>query len=126
MRLVLFSISLALVWSGCSHSKTDKTPPPVAVRKPKPPKIKPAPPTKPTVTATNTLAGKVVLVNEALRFVVVDFSVGRKPATGQRLGVYRKEQKVGEIIISGQSRDVNFAADLITGEAKMGDEIRED
>ncbi len=126
MRLVLFSISLALVGSGCSHAKTDKNSPPVAQRQPKPPKIKPTPPTKPTVTALNALAGKVVLVNGALQFVVVDFSVGRKPAHGQHLGVYRKEQKIGEVKISSQARDVNFAADVLTGEARVGDDIRED
>ncbi len=121
MRAVLSTLLLVLVWTGCAHSKADKSTPPAA-----PPKIKSTPPQKPTVTALNALAGKVVLVNAGLRFVVVDFSVGRKPAPGQCLGIYRKEQKIGEVKISGQSRDVNFAADLVTGEVRVGDEIRED
>ena len=58
--------------------------------------------------------------------MVVDFSVGRKPAPGQHLGVYRKEQKIGEVKISSQARDVNFAADVLTGDARVGDDIRED
>ena len=107
-------------------AKPDKPKPPVAPPKVKPPKTNATPPQKPTVTALNALAGKVVLVNAGLRFVVVDFSVGRKPVPGQRLGIYRKEQKIGEVKISGQSRDVNFAADLVTGEVRVGDEIRED
>ena len=126
MRFDLFSLLLALVWTGCAHSKTGKSAPPAPPPKVKAVKIKSTPVTKPTVTAMNALAGKVVLVNGALQFVVVDFSVGRKPAPGQRLGVYRKEQKVGEVKISSQSRDVNFAADLVTGEARVGDEVRED
>lgn len=126
MRSVLITLLLALVWTGCAHSKTVKPAPPAPPPKVKAVPIKATPPQKPTVTATNALAGKVVLVNATLRFVVVDFSVGRKPAPGQRLGVYRKEQKIGEVKISSQSRDVNFAADLVTGEVRVGDEVRED
>ena len=116
---------LVFVWTGCAHSKTKKPVPP-AVPKVKPVKVTATSPQKPIVTALNALAGKVVLVNATLRFVVVDFSVGRKPAPGQHLGVYRKEQKIGEVKISSQSRDVNFAADLVTGEVRVGDDIRED
>ena len=129
MRFVLSTLLLALLGMGCAHSKTEKTEksgpakPPAKV---KPASVKPAPPSKPTITAMNTLAGKVVLVNDALRFVVVDFSVGRKPAPGQHLSVYRKEQKIGEVKVSGQARDVNFAADLVAGEARLGDDVRED
>ena len=126
MRVVLPTLLLVLVWSGCAHSKADKSTPPAAPTKVKPAKIKSTPPQKPVFAAMNALAGKVVLVNVGLRFVVVDFSVGRKPTPGQHLGVYRKEQKIGEVKVSSQSRDVNFAADLVTGEVRVGDEIRED
>lgn len=73
----------------------------------------------------NPLAGKVVLVNEPLRYVVVDFALGRPPVADQRLNVYRKGQKVGEVRISSQSRNNNFAADVMAGEARVGDEVRE-
>ncbi len=135
MRFVLSTLLLALLGTGCVRSKAGPSVPVAApaqtkVVKPDQPakavKIKSTLPQKPTVTAMNTLAGKVVLVNDALRFVVVDFSVGRKPVPGQRLGVYRKEQKIGEVKISGQARDVNLAADLVAGEIKLGDDVRED
>ena len=122
MRFVLPTLLLALFGTGCAHSKPDQAAPP----KVKASKIKSTPDPKLTVTALNVVAGKVVLVNATLRFVVIDFSVGRKPAPGQRLGVYRKEQKIGEVKISGQSRDVNYAADFLTGEVRVGDDVRED
>ena len=132
MRFVLSTLLLALLGTACVRSKADPSAPVAAPAKVKPVKpvkavkIKSTPLQKPTVTAMNTLAGKVVLVNDALRFVVVDFSVGRKPAPGQHLSVYRKEQKIGEVKVSGQARDVNFAADLVAGEARLGDDVRED
>ena len=70
-------------------------------------------------------AGRVVLVNASLRYVVVDFGLGNPPSAGQRMNVYRQGQKVGEVKISSQSRTNNFAADITAGEARAGDEVRE-
>ena len=84
-----------------------------------------ASPPKPVLVPINPLAGKVVLVNEPLRYVVLDFALGRPPVANQRLNVYRKGQKVGEVRISSQSRNNNFAADIMSGEARVGDEARE-
>lgn len=74
----------------------------------------------------NPIQGKVVALNAELKYVVVDFSLGRLPQPDQKLNVYRAGQKVGELRVSNQSILVNFAADIIAGEAKKGDEVREE
>ncbi|MBI3192196.1 MAG: hypothetical protein HYZ36_05970, partial [Pedosphaera parvula] len=51
--------------------------------------------------------------------------LGRPPVVDQRVNLYRKGQKVGEVRISSQSRNNNFAADIMAGEARVGDEARE-
>ncbi len=79
----------------------------------------------PEVAPANELAGKIVMVNDTLRYVVVDFGFGRLPQTEQRLGVYRGGNKIAEIKISTHSRNSNFAADIITGTVQTGDEVRQ-
>jgi hypothetical protein len=76
------------------------------------------------VTPDTTLTGKVVRLNESGRFVVVNFPVGGLPATGQTLDVYRQGLKVGEVKISNFQQGDNTVADIITGEAQVGDELR--
>ncbi|HEY1169994.1 MAG TPA: hypothetical protein VGH19_01375 [Verrucomicrobiae bacterium] len=80
---------------------------------------------KPEIAPANAIAGKVVMVNDALRYVVVDFGFGRLPQPEQRLGVYRAGNKVAEIKISSQPRNSNYAADIITGTIAIGDEVRQ-
>lgn len=80
---------------------------------------------KPDVTPANDLTGKIVLVNDTLRYVVVDFGFGRLPQPEQRLGVYRDGKKVAEIKISEHSRNSNYAADIVTGTVRSGDEVRQ-
>ena len=77
------------------------------------------------VTPEHGLDGTVTWVNANLRFVVVTFPVGQMPALEQRLSVYRRELKVGEVKITGPQRGDNIVADITTGEAGAGDSIRE-
>jgi hypothetical protein len=70
--------------------------------------------------------GKVVSVNTPLRFVVMDFAIRRMPVVDQRLNVYRQSQKVGEVKVTGPTLDTTSAGDIIAGEARVGDEVRED
>ena len=70
--------------------------------------------------------GKVIVANPQLRFVVMDFPLRRTPALEQRLNVYRDGQKVGEVKVSGPARDTTIAGDVMVGEARVGDEVRED
>lgn len=69
-------------------------------------------------------AVQVLLVNERLRFVVLDYSLNSMPGFGQRLEVMRAGQKVGELKITGPANGVTTAADIVTGEVKAGDWAR--
>jgi hypothetical protein len=77
------------------------------------------------VTPVNAVTGKVATYNSAGRFVVLDFPIGRLPSMEQTLFVYRQGLKVGEVKITGPERDNNTVADLVSGEAQRGDEVRD-
>jgi hypothetical protein len=123
-----------VVCIGCAGAKTGK-PTPVydeaGVGGPfPPPESKPGPkrgdnkPAELIVTPENSLTGKVVRYNDAGRFVVLDFPLGRPPAADQRMFVYRRGLRVGEVKISTWQRENLIVADLTTGEAQEGDEVR--
>jgi hypothetical protein len=76
------------------------------------------------VSPDPTLVGKIVTFNSAGRFVVLNFPVGRLPAAGQVLGVYRQGTKIGETRVSGPQLDDNIVGDLTDGQAQAGDEVR--
>ena len=77
------------------------------------------------VTPDNSLAGKVVSYNSIGRFVVLGFPVGQMAKMDQTLFLYRGGLKVAEIKITGPQRDNNTVADLVSGEAQVGDEVRD-
>ncbi len=81
-------------------------------------------PRYPLVTPVEGLTARVISVNEELRFVVLDFSLGSAPAAEQRLGVYRESVKVGEVRVTRWSSGRNVVANIVSGEARMGDEVR--
>jgi len=76
--------------------------------------------------ADEMIWGRVAQVNSTLRFVVMDFPLRRMPENGQRLNVYRDDQRVGEVRVTGPSQGTTTAGDLLAGEARIGDEVRED
>ncbi len=80
--------------------------------------------TTPAVTPVTESAGKVASVNPALRFVVIDFAFNPAPRVDERMAVYRQGQKVGEVRISRQARAGIIAADITTGDVRVGDEVR--
>jgi hypothetical protein len=79
----------------------------------------------PLVTPDNSLGGKVATFNSAGRFVVLDFPGGKMPALEQTMFIYRDGLKVGEVKITGPTRDNNTVADLTSGVANKGDEVRD-
>ena len=83
-----------------------------------------SPSQKLVVTPATALVGKVVQVNTAGRFVVLNFPLGRLPALEQRMNLYRGGLKVGEVKITGPQDDDNIVADLITGDSEVGDQAR--
>ncbi|HYE30741.1 MAG TPA: hypothetical protein VEH27_04890 [Methylomirabilota bacterium] len=81
----------------------------------------------PIITASTNVVGKVASVNPQLRYVVVEFPPGSTlPSVEQRMNVYRGALKVGELKITGPSRNNNTAGDITAGEAATGDVVRVD
>jgi hypothetical protein len=78
------------------------------------------------VTPATALVGRVVQVNTAGRFVVLNFPLGRMPVLEQRMNLYRSGLKVGEVKITGPQDDDNIVADLLTGDSQVGDQARGD
>ena len=72
-----------------------------------------------------SLTARVVSYNATGRFVVLGFPVGQMPKMDQTFFLYRADLKVGEVKITGPQRDNNVIADLTTGEAQVGDEVRD-
>jgi hypothetical protein len=77
------------------------------------------------VTPDNSFTAQVVSFNSAGRFVVLVFPIGQMPRLEQGLFLYRNGMKVGEVKITGPQRDNNIVADIVTGEARVGDEVRD-
>ena len=77
------------------------------------------------VTPENGLVGKVEMVNQNARYVVLSFPIGHLPAMEQRLSVYRRGLKVGEVKVSGPQIEDNVVADIVEGDSVAGDEVRD-
>jgi hypothetical protein len=118
MRSGFLALAL-LLWSlGCTTPQPNST----ADDGPRQPARSP---TEPEVRLDRQIEGKVVSVNPVLRYVVIDFPIRRFPPLGQILSIYRGNQKVGEAKITGPSIDTTTAADIVIGEAVVGDTARE-
>ncbi len=120
MRTVLTAILLgALALSGCAGKKaanaSSQPQPGAAARTGTSPLI---------VTPESALLGKVVLVNKPAGFVVLSFPLGTMATVDQRLNLYRRGLKVGEVKVTGPQREDNIVADVVAGEAEVGDEAR--
>jgi hypothetical protein len=112
-RIVSF---LALIGCGCAH------------RGPAPAPFEPGSTTPGgqgvIVTPDNTVVGKVISVDGPGGFVVLNFPLGRMPESQRRYHLYRRGLKVAEVWISGPQTGENTVADILTGEAAVGDEAR--
>jgi hypothetical protein len=127
MRILLSVILLsALAMSGCTRKKIADPAITAQPRAGSPAAATSASATNQTliVSPENALIGKVALVNTTARFVVLNFPLGKMAAVEQRLDLYRRGLKVGEVKITGPAREVNIVADLVSGEAQVGDEAR--
>lgn len=105
---------IAVIASGCSSSKKTATTAKPAVTAP-----------KTIITPDDSLAAKVVSVNTIGRFVVLDFPSGQLPKLQQTLFIYRAGLKTAEVKITGPQQDDNIVADLVSGDAKVGDTVRD-
>jgi hypothetical protein len=134
-QIFLFLLAVILC-AGCAgkRKKTDAAAPAAptgtvgASAAPSSPKQKSKAPdtAKPIVTPESGLTGKVVSYNDDGRFAVLNFPIGHMPAAEQRLFAYRNGLKVGEIKIDRHWQlNELIVADLLTGEAQPGDEVRD-
>ncbi len=121
-------LSVAMLMNGCVlwHHRQK---PVVAVGTP--PRVAttatnaPTPTLKPIITPDNSLRARVADYNATGRFVVLSFPVGQMPKLNQTMFLYRDGLKVGEARITGPQQNNDIVADLVTGTAQAGDEVRE-
>lgn len=69
-------------------------------------------------------SGRIHMVNAGLRFVVVDYTLGGIPPVDSRLNVYRNNEKVAQLRLSGPERNGFIAADIVEGFVQVDDEVR--
>ncbi len=125
MRMLPCLLVVVLTATGCgwfSKGKSSTTPPPPASQNTSSGTNGTG--TKLIITPDANPTGTVARVNSAARFVILTFPVGSMPQVGQVLYVYRHGLKVGEVKVTAPQQDDNTAADIVTGEAALGDEIR--
>jgi hypothetical protein len=80
---------------------------------------------KASVRPVDAVHGRVIAVRNDLRFVVIDFANSRLPKLDQRLSLYRLDQKVAEVRVSGPYLGTTVAADVTEGSATEGDLARD-
>ena len=80
---------------------------------------------QPIITPDMSLAARVVSVNLVGRFVVLGFPPNQLPKVGQAMYLYRAGLKAAEVKITGPQQDNNIVADLVSGEAQVGDTVRD-
>jgi hypothetical protein len=125
MRKITTICAAVAVCCGChSASKKDSAAKPQPARKVTA-EVVPNGSQKPTIRPVQTVNGRIIAVRDNLRFVVVDFGASKVPKLEQQLSVYRLDQKVAELKVSGPYLGTTVAADVTAGEAREGDLVRE-
>jgi hypothetical protein len=66
--------------------------------------------------------GEIIHVNREMGYVVLNCTA--LPSTGEEIRVFRGEQPVGLVRVTGPVHDVFAAADIVNGELRQGDRIR--
>lgn len=109
--LLLAGFALAQAGSGCKSGegkgKAAKVPEPQV-----------------TYRALDASVGRVISVNERLRFVVLDYTLSQIPRPGSRLALYRSTNIIGALKLSPWMNSYTAAADFLEGTPQVGDEAR--
>jgi hypothetical protein len=79
----------------------------------------------PIVTPSAVGTAHVIAVNDVGRFVVLGFPGGQVPKTETPLFLYRNGLKVAELRVTGPQSENNTVADIVSGEARVSDTVRE-
>jgi len=77
------------------------------------------------VTPDESLTAKVLAVNAVGRFVVLNFPNNRLPKLEQHLFLYRGGLKTAEVKVVGPQQDTSIVADIVSGDAQIGDTVRD-
>jgi hypothetical protein len=104
-----------ILGAGCA---LEKSPAPIPAASP------PAKATETIITPDFRPVGRVAMVNLQARFVVLSFAAGAVPQAGLHLNIEHRGLKIGEVKVTGPQRDNNTVADLVEGEANVGDEAK--
>jgi hypothetical protein len=115
---------MAYFLSGCAKDKPKDSPAPSRFGQVPPASPGSSQPPKLIVTPDDSLVGKVAMVNQSQRFVILNFPLGRLPLKEQHMNLYRRGLKVGEVKVTAMRHDDNVVADLIAGDSAVGDEAR--
>jgi hypothetical protein len=79
------------------------------------------------VTPDSSQEAKVISVNAVGRFVILSFATGQAlPKNDQTFFIYRAGLKVAEVKITGPQQENNIVADLVSGDAQVGDTVRDE
>ncbi len=131
LAVLLVSVSVSVALTGCRSSADPDRPATAGPVSTKGggllrPATTPAEATNaaPAVATVLPASGRVHSLNPGLRFLVADYTLGGMPPLHSRLGVYRNNEKIGEIRLSGPERNGFVAADIVEGILQVGDEIR--
>lgn len=135
VRTLLLAALLGLASAcGCAHqqaqygavpgfSSDSQSAPASPATSSKPPATTPS--TRAVLTPATSLRGKVARANPELHFVVLNFPLNQMPQVGARLNVYRAAAVVGEVKVTGPQLDDDIDADVVSGSAQAGDEVRD-
>ena len=106
LRIIVCFLAL-LALSGCAHLFHKKKP----AANSEEPQIHP------------TFVGTVTLVNENLKFVLIEGSPFYLPEPGQALKCLSNGQETGIVTVSAERNRPFFSADIVKGDPQKGDEV---
>jgi hypothetical protein len=113
MRIEIGWVCAAMLLAGCAHPKPPARTPPKSDNKNS---------GETYITPALGTVGRVELVNAEGRFVVVSFPAGHVPPPGQSWRINHRGLKIGRVKITGPQRELDTVADIVEGEANIGDE----
>jgi hypothetical protein len=125
MRNIVLIGMLVVLCGGCKSAKKNEPSSEQASARRVTTQTWPGPNEKGAVRPVEAVRGRIIAVREPLRFVVIDFGTTKMPKLEQMLWVYRLDQKVAELKVSGPYLGTTVAADITAGEAREGDLVRE-
>jgi len=114
MRIEIGWVCAALLLAGCVQPKAPPNAPAPSPVKQKHPDT--------YVTPALGAVGRVEMVNLEGRFVVLSFPAGHVPPAGQSWRINHRGLKIGRVKITGPQRLIDTVADIVEGEANVGDD----